>query len=908
MLQIKQGILRDLQIPINSSLEELGEYEIYAVINQNPWDEEPLIMFFSEDYDKDPWSVTLRLPEDINELPLWTYELEVYLKTVDEDYQIASESLEVLEKGEELVWPIQFVEKRPTPPRDWRNGHTPTKDELLEIIEPLIPPPIKWEDWKTPSDDELLELIYPLIPPPVKWDAGKAPEHEVSQDKTKVRFKHPTGIWGKWIKVPELTDNQIEKMKLRFSDLTMQDRESLVWPTWPRWPWFELVRDDKGTWQSWWEYKQNELVVYDWNRYYAKRYSKGKQPDTQTSYWELLGVVTGGGWGGISDWDKWDITVTSSGTVWTIDNNAVTTDKIADSNVTLGKIEDIATGHFLGRHTWGSWVVQQVSATQARTILNVEDGAEVNTIDTVSDTSEIDLTITARALSASIVSWSIDESKLDASVNASLDLADSALQSSDIGTTVQAYSSILANTTASFTTTQETKLGHITVTQAVDLDQMETDIAALANGMVYKGSWDASAWTFPWAWVAQTGWFYTVSTGWTVDSITFVTDDRLIAIIDNASATTYAGNWTKVDATDAVQSVNSQTGNVVLDADDIDDTSTTNKFTTAGDISKLAGIEALADVTDATNVQAAGALMDSEVTSLSGIKTLTVPDSTTITSAAATVLDDATVGDMVNTLGGATSTGTGWLVRATAPQISTIELWHATDTTISRVSAGRIAVEWVNVPTISSTDTLTNKTIDANGTGNSITNLEVADFASSAIVTESEGLASSDNDTSIPTTAAVIDYVAANSGWPTILFAWKTSDESRNTTTTLADDSDIVIAMGVNKLYSVHGYLTYIANATPDIKFWFKWTVTTTWVIQTNISAGGWGYVFTDIDDSPTSQSDTFAASWRTMQVCGFIRSGATAWNFSLQWAQNTSNATDIFMRAWSHLVLTEIA
>lgn len=41
----------------------------------------------------------------------------------------------------------------------------------------------------------------------------------------------------------------------------------------------------------------------------------------------------------------------------------------------------------------------------------------------------------------------------------------------------------------------------------------------------------------------------------------------------------------------AVSSVNSQTGAVVLDADDVDDSATTNKFTTAGDISKLSGIE-----------------------------------------------------------------------------------------------------------------------------------------------------------------------------------------------------------------------------------------------------------------------------------------------------------------------------
>jgi hypothetical protein len=40
-----------------------------------------------------------------------------------------------------------------------------------------------------------------------------------------------------------------------------------------------------------------------------------------------------------------------------------------------------------------------------------------------------------------------------------------------------------------------------------------------------------------------------------------------------------------------------------------------------------------------------------------------------------------------------------------------LELGHATDTTISRASAGRIAVEGVNVVTTSSTDTLTNKTL-----------------------------------------------------------------------------------------------------------------------------------------------------------------------------------------------------
>ena len=46
----------------------------------------------------------------------------------------------------------------------------------------------------------------------------------------------------------------------------------------------------------------------------------------------------------------------------------------------------------------------------------------------------------------------------------------------------------------------------------------------------------------------------------------------------------------------AVDSVNTQTGAVVLDADDISDSSTTNKFTTAAEQSKLAGIQAGAQV------------------------------------------------------------------------------------------------------------------------------------------------------------------------------------------------------------------------------------------------------------------------------------------------------------------------
>ena len=87
--------------------------------------------------------------------------------------------------------------------------------------------------------------------------------------------------------------------------------------------------------------------------------------------------------------------------------------------------------------------------------------------------------------------------------------------------------------------------------------------------------------------------------------------------------------------------VDVQAHSAVLDA-------TTASFT-AADETKLDGIEALADVTDATNVEAAGALMDSEVDA--NLKTLTLPASTTISTFGASLVDDADAATSRGTLG-----------------------------------------------------------------------------------------------------------------------------------------------------------------------------------------------------------------------------------------------------------------
>ena len=149
----------------------------------------------------------------------------------------------------------------------------------------------------------------------------------------------------------------------------------------------------------------------------------------------------------------------------------------------------------------------------------------------------------------------------------------------------------------------------------------------------------------------------------------------ILAIVDDVAGTP---TTKKVTATNLmglapVQSVAGQTGTVTLDADDIDDASTTNKSVTASDVTnlsnlsgtntgdqdlssyqlqpsegafangdktKLDGIEASADVTDTVNVTAAGALMDSEVTNLAQVKAFDSSDYAT--AAQGTLADSAT--------------------------------------------------------------------------------------------------------------------------------------------------------------------------------------------------------------------------------------------------------------------------
>jgi len=91
----------------------------------------------------------------------------------------------------------------------------------------------------------------------------------------------------------------------------------------------------------------------------------------------------------VADADYGDIVVSSAGTVWTIDNNAVTTAKIDDNAVTTAKIgnhevtyqkiEQCTAHHLLGRAS-GNGTVQEIPATAfAQTLLDDASASDART-------------------------------------------------------------------------------------------------------------------------------------------------------------------------------------------------------------------------------------------------------------------------------------------------------------------------------------------------------------------------------------------------------------------------------------------------------------------------------------------------------------------------------------------------
>lgn len=170
------------------------------------------------------------------------------------------------------------------------------------------------------------------------------------------------------------------------------------------------------------------------------------------------------------------------------------------------------------------------------------------------------------------------------------------------------------------------------------LDSKEDSIAAGTSGQYWRG--DKTWQTLDKTAVGLSNVVNSDTT--TTANISDSTDKRFMTDAQETKLDSVESNADVTDATNVAAA-----GAYMLasnDADDIDTTTSTNKFTTASDISKLAGIEASADVTDAVNV---GTSIDG-----SSAKTTPVDADTTplIDSAASNVLKKVTWANIKATL------------------------------------------------------------------------------------------------------------------------------------------------------------------------------------------------------------------------------------------------------------------
>ena len=191
----------------------------------------------------------------------------------------------------------------------------------------------------------------------------------------------------------------------------------------------------------------------------------------------------------------------------------------------------------------------------------------------------------------------------------------------------QPLASVLTNTTASFTTAEETKLAGIE--SGATADQSNAEIKA-----AYEANSNTNAFTDA---------DHSKLDG--IEASADVTDSTNVT----AAGALMDSELTNLAAVKAINQGLATTNSPTFNS--ISVTGTVDGRDVASDGSKLDGIESGANVTDSANVTAAGALMDSELTDLSAIKTLSAPDNTTISTFGASLVNDAAASNARTTLG-----------------------------------------------------------------------------------------------------------------------------------------------------------------------------------------------------------------------------------------------------------------
>jgi hypothetical protein len=148
--------------------------------------------------------------------------------------------------------------------------------------------------------------------------------------------------------------------------------------------------------------------------------------------------------------------------------------------------------------------------------------------------------------------------------------------------------------------------------------------------------------------------------------------------------------------------------------------------------------------------------------------------------------------------------------------------------------------------------------------------------------------------------------------WFVPLAVVKGADTARTTTTTLANDPDLVLAVAATSTYRFECWVRYTAAAGGDLKF--QWTAPAGAALKYSSlhnEGGGTGFNNSDVVYALPDVVFIIGAgtgSERAFHMFGTLNIAGTAGNLQFQWAQNTSSASATTVKQYSRLVLERIA
>lgn len=143
----------------------------------------------------------------------------------------------------------------------------------------------------------------------------------------------------------------------------------------------------------------------------------------------------------------------------------------------------------------------------------------------------------------------------------------------------------------------------------------------------------------------------------------------------------------------------------------------------------------------------------------------------------------------------------------------------------------------------------------------------------------------------------------------------KTADETRTSTTTMANDTSLTIGVQASAAYALTGYVIYsqnlAASATTGIKIGWSGPASATLQWTSGGTDGPTSLTGQDVTSQTLASTRSLPSNLGTFMTAipfGYLATAGSSGSLSLQWAQVASNATGTIVRAGSWLRLRRIA